>query len=699
MTRKTTPYPAVRASLRPARAALAGLAVLAAAALARDARAVGTRTFELESLEDFKGGDLKGVAVDGRGNVLAGLTLGSTPITGANAVWSAVVLPDGAVLLGTGNEGKVFRARGGRVDLAAKTGQLAVSAMAIGWNGDVFLGTFPDGKIFKIPANATGGGQAQVFTAISGVEDIWALAFDAKAKALYAATGPGGKLYRIDERGSAQVYYDSKEPHLVSVAVAEDGTVYTGSNGKALLFKVTGPGRASVLYDFDTDDVKAIAIAPAARGGAIYAIANKYNEVFAAPKRNKLGPPAPQSARSSKPGHGYLYRFGKDGVAEPMMSLDEAHFTSLTLDDDGRPYMGAGAEGRVWTVDDNHDERLVADTDERQIGAVVLSGKTRFIASSDPAVFHEVKGVGGADAIWTSKVLDAGLRATFGRVAWRADGALELSTRSGNTATPDTTWSAWSAGLTAPGPVKSPPARYVQVRARWSRDPRAVLHDVRLSFVTDNARPIVTSITASGHASGKGTKSGVAASGGEAPKPSATVKLSWKVDNLDQDELRYRLYYRLEGQTTWRPILKPSEKLTRTEHDWDTTALPEGTYRVLVEASDELANPPDRVLKHSLESSAVLVDNTPPVFKALAMQGRRLTGEVVDGLGPISRIEVSVAGTDEWRPIYPKDGVFDQPAEAFDANLTGFVPPGSHLVAVRAYDAAGNAVTRDVEAK
>ena len=95
----------------------------------------------------------------------------------------------------------------------------------------------------------------------------------------------------------------------------------------------------------------------------------------------------------------------------------------------------------------------------------------------------------------------------------------------------------------------------------------------------------------------------------------------------------------------------------------------------------------------------MLVDNTPPVFKSLAMNGRRLIGEVVDGVGPIARIEVSVAGTDEWRPIYPKDGVFDQAAEAFDANLAGFVLPGSQLVAVRAYDTAGNSVTRDVEAK
>jgi hypothetical protein len=81
------------------------------------------------------------------------------------------------------------------------------------------------------------------------------------------------------------------------------------------------------------------------------------------------------------------------------------------------------------------------------------------------------------------------------------------------------------------------------------------------------------------------------------------------------------------------------------------------------------------------------------------MQGRRLTGEIVDGLGPISRIEVSVAGTDEWRPIFPSDGVFDEAAEPFDADVAAAVPQGSQIVAVRAYDSAGNGVTRDIEAK
>ena len=93
------------------------------------------------------------------------------------------------------------------------------------------------------------------------------------------------------------------------------------------------------------------------------------------------------------------------------MKHDDTHYMSLTLDEAGRPYVGTGANGRVYTVDDAHTVTLLADTDERQVGALHVIGGKGFVATSDPPVLHRIIGQGGADAVWTSKVLDAGLRA------------------------------------------------------------------------------------------------------------------------------------------------------------------------------------------------------------------------------------------------------------------------------------------------
>ena len=245
------------------------------------------------------------------------------------------------------------------------------------------------------------------------------------------------------------------------------------------------------------------------------------------------------------------------------------------------------------------------------------------------------------------------------------------------------------------GVILSPIGRYVQVRARWSSDPNAELSEVTIPFVTENLRAVVTEVAALTKGVHE-TKEGLVPSGAEPIKHDNAVKLTFHVDNPDGDELRYRVAFRRDGDAQWRDVTRPDDVLTKSETEWDTGTLPEGKYHVRVTATDELANPPETTLEHTLESSPILVDNTPPVFRGLSIQGRRLRGEVIDGLGPIARVEVSVDGHPTWHPLAAADGVFDSASEAIDADVHTLVPPGSHIVAVRAYDAAGNSVVADV---
>jgi hypothetical protein len=681
------------------------LASAVALAITQPAAAVGTRTFDLDTLEELSGGDLEGVAVGSDGVVRAGLKLGNVHVEGATTIFSALARADGSVLLGTSPGGKVMKVAGDQVSEFADTKETGVTSLVEDGRGNVFAATFPDGKIFKVSQ-----GKAEVFATLADTTYVWALAFDKTKTNLYAATGlDQGRVFRVNTAGQSEVMFRSDEPHLVSLAVAPNGDVLAGSSGKGLLYRITGPGRATVLYDFAGDEVKAIAAAP---DGTIWAIANEYSEPPEVPRRsssalrNPAGP-ATMTPRP-KPGKGQLWRFDAQGRPEKMMAHGEFHYMALALDDAGMPYVGTGVEGRVYTVDDAHAVSLVADTDERQVTAISVAGLPKnvsrpgpgaFIASSDGATFHRILGKGGADAVWTSKVLDMGARARFGALSFRGAG-VELSTRTGNTATPDTTWSTWSNAISAPGPITSPAARYVQVRARLVR-PDAELQEVLIPFVTENLRAVVTDVSAQSKSAQRDTKEGLAASGAEAPKHDSTVHVTWKVENPDQDALRYRLSYRREGEATWRDMLRSDEVVTKTEYDWDTATLPEGKYRIRVEASDETANPPDQVLKHALETSGVLVDNTPPVFQSLAMAGRRLKARVVDGVGPITRVDVSIdgrGGKDDWRPLAPVDGVFDSADESFDSDVSSVVPPGAHIVAVRAFDAAGNYVVREIPA-
>ena len=678
----------VSPSPRPLRR-FAALSALAALSVALSAGAVGTRHFTLDRGSDFKGGDLKGVAVDSAGGVRAGLTLAANPIAQAATIWAALPQRDGSLLLGTGNEGKLIRVSGGSATVAAETKALAVTSLVEGWGGAVIVGTLPEGRVMKLEQ-----GKLSELSRLSGAEHVWQLAFDAKAGVVYAATGPQGKLFRITQHGEAQVYFDAEEQQLMSVAVGPDGAVYAGASDKAKLYKITAPGRASVLYDFARTEVRAIA---AARNGDVYAIANEIKPGSQLPQRQSKSseaPAGPIASGTPAKGKGTLVRFTPDGRPDVLLDDSDEHYTSLTLGEDGRPYVGTGVEGRVYTVDDNHNSVLVADVEERQVTALVLNGKRQLIAGSDPAVLHAVTGVGGPDAIWTSKVLDAGIRARFGRMDWQASGKLQLSTRSGNTKEPDDSWSAWSKELEAPGKVESPTARYLQVRARFAKDPKAVLTDLDISFVTDNLRAVITEVSAK---PSEQSEDALRSSGGPVQrKPETSLNITWKVDNPDKDELRYRLKYRIVGANTWYDITKPSERLTKENYAWDTADLPEGRYKIKVSASDELSNPPDRITTAELESGVVLVDNTPPTVEGLKLIGRRLQATVLDGVGPIQRVEVSVAGSDDWRPVFPRDGIFDEQREDVDVDLSSILPAGPAMVSVRAYDGANNFVVRNL---
>lgn len=671
---------------------------------AHDGGAVGTRTFELDSLEKLSGGDTQGVSIGSDGIVRAGWTLGNLPLpenAGMTAI-SAIALADGSVLVGTGPSagGKVVRIANGQASVFADTKENAVNALAVDRAGNVYAAT-TSSRIYRVTQ-----GKAEVFATLPEVESVFALAVDKSGTALFAATGSDGVVFRVEHDGTSSVYFKTSDPFVVSLAAADDGTVYAGTSGKGLLYRIVAPGRATVLYDFPGQDVHAIAIGP---DRTVYAVADEEpsgspNEGTEAASRGRAtggrSPPGPSAGARAKPGKGSLWRFDSQGRPERLMHHDDFHYLSLAVDARGTPYVGTGAEGRIYTVDDAHVVSLVAHSTERQISAIGFAGKTWFAVGSDPAVFHQVISIGGADSVWTSKPLDAGVRARFGHATWRSGGSVEISTRSGDTQTPDTTWSPWSAPIPQGGAIPSPPGRFLQIRGRL-RDPAATLADVTLPFVTENLRAIVTEVGAR-ERTARESKEAISPSGSEPPKHDSVIHVTWKVDNPDSDELRYRVQFRQEGQQRWLDATRRDDVLTKPELDWETSTLPEGKYRLRVDASDEMANPPADVLHFALESPPVLVDNTPPAFKTLAIQGRRLRAEVVDGLGPIARVDVAIDGRPEWRPLAAADGIFDTADETIDTDLSPLLAgldPGPHVVAVRAFDAAGNSVVRALQTR
>ena len=93
------------------------------------------------------------------------------------------------------------------------------------------------------------------------------------------------------------------------------------------------------------------------------------------------------------------------------------------------------------------------------------------------------------------------------------------------------------------------------------------------------------------------------------------------MENPDSDNLIYRLGYRQESESVWRPLGGP-DPLTKAEFDWNTDSVPDGLYLVRVWVTDERSNSSDRALDSTLRVARRSWSTTPGPRCATCGAGR-----------------------------------------------------------------------------
>jgi hypothetical protein len=168
------------------------------------------------------------------------------------------------------------------------------------------------------------------------------------------------------------------------------------------------------------------------------------------------------------------------------------------------------------------------------------------------------------------------------------------------------------------------------------------------------------------------------------------LNVSWQAEDPDGDRLVYNLYFRGEGEREWKP-LKVNVHENSVSVDGD--ALADGKYFFRVTASDREANPPAAAREVESISAPVLIDNTPPTIvigNQHTVNGKVVVEfEAVDAASPLRRCEYSI-DAQNWTPIQAADGIIDSLREKFILQLDR-VPPGEHVLVIRAVDSANNA--------
>ena len=712
-------------------AALGGLPVRLPAAWASP-----TRAFRQATAKDFEEGEAEGVTILPSGEVVAGLTTTRTKLDAA-FVWCATASRDGATgYFGTGDEGRIYahalRAASGAA--AAAPRKLAtldaawVTALVTRADGSLLAGTTPGGKIFAVDAQT---GAARVLATLPATH-VWALVRDDQAKVTYVGTGSPGKIFAVDDAGKVRAVWDARDKHVVSLFRDADGALLAGTSEDGILYRVKPDGQATAMQDFEAEEVRAIVRAPSGlyvavndfeKGGAVAAATT--GPVPAKGTKIVLSTGGPPSSAGSLPRPGQrkakagVYRIEGDGRIEQVFALADGYLTSLAVAEDGAVLAAAGTQGHVYRLAADRTASLVVDVPERQALTLLRAGSDIWVGTGDVAGLYRASPAKDGQARYLSKVLDAEFPSRWGVLRWQGQG-VTFEARSGNTAKPDVGWSPWKAltarasdpgapreaGGAAPA-IGSPPARYVQYRATLGASAggagKARLRSVAVYYLPQNQRARITELAlgdSAGAAStlgsiGTGAGAGAASSLGARPPHSPVLKLRWKVENPDGDDLIYRLYFRDQREPVWRQMAGVvGDPLTKPEYDWNTEGIPDGLYIIHVVASDERAQPGDRALNASFDSLPVLVDNRRPVVRDLTGRYPTLQGRAQDDASPITQIEVAVDGGD-WLPVGPTDGIADELTEAFTVKLPKLAR-GPHAVAVRATDSADNIGAADL---
>jgi hypothetical protein len=631
----------------------------------------------------------------------------------------------------TGGAGaKLYRiGTDGKGKMVADLEALEIHALAIDARDRVYAATSPDGRIYRIDGNA----KPAVFYDPKA-KYIWSMVFD-RAGDLYVATGDQGEIHRVTPDGKGSVFYRTEETHVRSLAFDSEGNLIAGTDPGGLVIRITPGGAGFVLYQLGKREVTAVAVAP---DGAVYAAAvgNRMMSTPsqpppppptpaaqvqvtvgagapAAPPRPAPGPP-PSAATAAISGGSELWRIERDGTPRRKWSHQQDVAYAIAFDREGRALVGAGNKGVVYRVESATLYTSLVNLPATQVTALVVSGEGKLYAAT--ANTGKVYGIGPElerEGTVESDVLDAGGLTLWGRLSFEGSGTVSVTTRSGNLDQPQKGWSPWSAPVTvAKGArVTSPAARFLQWKATLSG--ASYLDSVDVAYLPKNLEPFITEIETT-PANYKfppisapltpvsptlmlppiGRKSSASAFNLSSDITPAMqyakgyLGARWSAGDPNGDPLVYTVEIKGEKETEWKLL---REKVNERYLAWDSTAYPDGEYRLRVTASDAAGNPPGEELSAREVSGPFFIDNTPPRISGLAAarNGGKLTVKwhAADALNNIEKSEYSLDGG-EWKIAAPVTRLSDGPE--LDYSITLDAGSGEHTIAVRVEDEYSN---------
>ncbi|HEX8251827.1 MAG TPA: hypothetical protein VF846_01675, partial [Thermoanaerobaculia bacterium] len=626
---------------------------------------------------------------------------------------SQTAAPNGDRFFGTGNDGKIYRLRGDKLEVLYTAPEPEIYALTY-VNGALLAGTSPNGKVYRIDPNS--GAQTVFFDPKQAY--IWAI--EPTGSEVLVATGVDGKLFRVDAKGTGTVLYDSPDTHIRSLGVRKDGVVLAGASGKGRIYQIARDGSAIALFDSPLNEITAIYVdangtgwasgvsnvlpssAPAAKtqakpasgtaqSGSTSTEAKKEGEATGTVEvAFSFDDSATAAAASSGAGASEVYRIDPDGFVDTARKFDREMVYGISGGTNGAIVLATGPNGRLYEMRGG-EVSLLGAVPEQQVVSISGVGNSTLVTTTNSGAVYRMESGTAAKPEFRSAAKDVERFSRFGhyRVEGRNlnAGNLAIAFRSGNTRTPDATWSSWSAPQsTLEGNVAAPAARYIQWRVTMPKpSAEAAIDSVSVAFVNRNVAPEIdafgvqdpaavyissaypsapqvveaTNPDEFGIFNSLDTPRSAPAEQGKRMFRKGYRTVTWRASDDNGDSLRYTLSFRQKGSDRW---LRLRENIDETQMNFDTSQLPDGLYELRLTATDITDNP-DAPLTDEREDVEFQVDNTAPQI-AVSSNGGTVSVRITDSVSPIGRVEYS-ADAEKWIRVTPTDGIADSRDETF----------------------------------
>jgi len=275
--------------------------LLSLLALSGLALADGTRTWEQSKFEDLTKGTATGVAIRSSGGLELAPSFKLLYATPSTYIWAVAADEAGNVYAATGSPARVYRITpDGHASIIFEPKELQVQTLEVGPGGAIYAATAPDGKVYKIEHKPNEKGSPK-----------------AEAKKAEKETAEDAAKPTLDASWSSSEYFAPGTKYIWDLVLDKSGNLYVATGDHGEIYKVTPKGEHSVFFKSDDTHIRVLALD--AQGNLI----------------------------AGTDGSGLIYRISPAGEGFVLYSAAKKEITALALDRAGNIYAAGVGEKRA----------------------------------------------------------------------------------------------------------------------------------------------------------------------------------------------------------------------------------------------------------------------------------------------------------------------------------------------------------------